>query len=182
MVLVVEAYGRRVVVVGIVGILVLLAEVGNFVEDTEDVRNVDLPEVDVECILVVVHQELVAHTFALSQVHIRVVAVDLAVALVPEVGRMRVGIRLKQDLGIAAVGIVEDSEIVAEIVAVVDEKIDAKVVDAMIDEEVDAEYEEADEAIDAKTDDLDESLDEVIDELGIQKVWEQQEHNFHLAT
>lgn len=43
-----EACVHRVVVVGIVDTLVLLAEVDSFVEDIGDVHNVDLPVVDVE--------------------------------------------------------------------------------------------------------------------------------------
>lgn len=44
-----EACVHRVVVVGIVDSLVLLAEVDSFVEDIGDVHNADLPVVDVEC-------------------------------------------------------------------------------------------------------------------------------------
>lgn len=176
-----EACVHQVVLVGTVDNLALLVVEDNFVEGIEDDRNVDLPEVDVEYKLVVVLQELVGHKFVLSQVHIRVVVVVPVVVLAPEEGRMMVGIHLKQDLGIAAVEIVEGSEIVVEIVVEVDEKVDEMVVDVMVDEGVDGVYEEADVAIDVKMDDLDESLDVVIGELDKPKMLGQQEHNFHLV-
>lgn len=170
MVRVEEACVHRVVVVGIVDSLVLLVEVDSFVEDIGDDHNVDLPVVDVECKLVVARQELVGHTFALSQVRILVVAAVPVVVLDPEVVLTMVEIRLKQDLGTVAVGIEEDFEIVVEIVEEVDEKVDEKVVDEMVDEGVGVEYEEVDEVIDAKVDGSDESLDEVFDELDKRKM------------
>lgn len=123
-------------------------------------------------------QELVGHTFVLSQVRILVVAAVPVVVLGPGVDLMMVEIRLKLDLGTVAVGIEEDFEIVVETVEEVDEKVDGKVVDETVDEMVDemvdevvgAAYEEADEVTDAKADGLDENLDEVFDELDKQKM------------